>query len=61
MGTQGADAARNKPTFVSLLGLEQAKAYAQELHRQALDALATFDYRADNLRHISGYIVNRGY
>ncbi len=59
--TQGADAARNKPTFVSLLGLEQAKAYAQELHRQALDALATFDYRADNLRHISGYIVNRGY
>ena len=56
---QGADAALNKPTFVTLLGLEQAKHYAQSLHRQALDALANFDYRADNLRHISGFIVNR--
>lgn len=58
---QGADADMNKPTFVSLLGLEQAQQYSQSLHHQALDALASFDYRADNLRHISGYIVNRAY
>ncbi len=56
---QGADAALNKPTFVSLLGLADAQKYAQSLHQQALAALANFDYRADNLRHISGFIVNR--
>jgi len=56
---QGADAERNKPTFVSLLGLSAAEDYAQALHRQALTILGSFDYRADNLRHISGYIVNR--
>lgn len=58
---QGADADMNKPTFVSLLGLKEAERYAQSLHRQALDVLAGFDYRADNLRHISGYIVNRAH
>lgn len=56
---QGADAQMNKPTFVSLMGLAAAEDYAQSLHCQALDALAGFDYRADNLRHISGYIISR--
>lgn len=58
---QGADADLSKPTYVSLLGLEAAKAKAQELHNQALDALSGFDYRADNLRHLSAYIINRKY
>ena len=38
--TAGKDAAHDKPTFVSLLGLERAQAHAQELHREALAALA---------------------
>lgn len=56
---QGADVARNKPTYVSLLGLEAAKAKAAELHRQALAALAGFDASATSLRQLAGYIVER--
>lgn len=56
---KGADEAMNKPTFVSLLGLESAQKFAKNLHHQALDSLSDFDYRADNLRHLSGYIVSR--
>ena len=36
---QGADIARDKPTYPALLGLEAAKAYAIELRDQALVAL----------------------
>ncbi|WP_299796258.1 polyprenyl synthetase family protein [Ramlibacter sp.] len=39
--TAGKDAAQEKPTYVSLLGLPRARAYAVELLEQALDALAT--------------------
>ena len=38
--TAGKDAAHNKPTFVSLLGLDAARAYARDLHDQAVQALA---------------------
>lgn len=37
--TPGKDAANDKPTFVSLLGLEGARAYAHDLLQQALQAL----------------------
>ena len=37
--TAGKDAEQNKPTFVSLLGLDASKAYAQTLMEQALQAL----------------------
>lgn len=56
---QGADLALNKPTYVSLLGLEEARAKAQDLHRQALVALETFDERAEPLRQLSEYIISR--
>ena len=56
---QGADIARNKPTYVSLLGLDAAKAKATELHRQALDALGSFGASAIQLRQLAGYIVER--
>ena len=39
--TAGKDAAQDKPTYVSLLGLERARAYAGELLEQARAALAT--------------------
>lgn len=58
---QGADIARNKPTYVALLGLDNARAKAQELHQQALAALEIFDESADYLRALSAYIVERQY
>ncbi|OYQ10746.1 (2E,6E)-farnesyl diphosphate synthase [Pseudomonas mandelii] len=56
---QGADAARDKPTYPALLGLEAAKAYALELRDQALDALRPFDAAAEPLRDLARYIVER--
>jgi len=38
--TAGKDAEHDKPTYVSLMGLAGARAYAQTLHGQALTALA---------------------
>jgi len=58
---QGADLARNKPTYPSLLGLEEAKRRARDLHEEALANLARFDRRADPLRELSQFIVARGH
>ena len=58
---QGSDAALSKPTYVSLLGLDNAKKKAQQLHQEAIDALSGFDYRADDLRHLSAYIIQRNH
>lgn len=57
--TQGADQALNKPTYVSLLGLEGAAHKARELCADAVDALQNFDTHADALRQIALYIVER--
>ena len=56
---QGADQARNKPTYPALLGLDGARQKAQDMHEQALACLDSFDDRADALRRISVYIVER--
>lgn len=56
---QGADIARDKPTYPALLGLEAAKVYALELRDQALDALRPFDAAAEPLRELARYIVER--
>jgi len=58
---QGADQALNKPTYVSLLGLESAQDKAQALHQEALTALEGFDSRADALRQLSAYIIDRSH
>ncbi len=39
--TAGKDAASGKPTYVSILGLTESRAYADRLHMQAQDALKT--------------------
>ena len=56
---QGADIARDKPTYPALMGLEQAKSYALELRDQALNALRPFDAAAGPLRELARYIVDR--
>lgn len=56
---QGADIARDKPTYPALLGLEAAKGYAIELRDQALVALEGFGESAEPLRALARYIVER--
>jgi geranylgeranyl diphosphate synthase type II len=56
---QGADIARDKPTYPALLGLQAAKAYAVELRDQALVALEGFGESAEPLRALARYIVER--
>ena len=57
---QGADSALDKPTYTSILGLDQAKQHALEMHREALRALDCFGIEAQRLRQLSGFIVERG-
>ncbi|MDB5747453.1 MAG: geranyl transferase [Massilia sp.] len=57
--TAGKDAADNKPTYVSILGLEQSKALAGQLRREAHDALASFGEQALRLRELADLIVQR--
>ena len=56
---QGADIARDKPTYPALLGLEPARSYALQLRDQAIEALRLFDASADPLRELARYIVER--
>lgn len=58
--TAGKDAAQDKPTYVSVLGLERSAAFAQELLGQALAALESTvlaDTRA--LQELAKMVVNR--
>ncbi len=57
--TQGADLALNKPTYPAIVGMSRAKKMAKELHEEALTSLAAFDVRADVLRSISAYLIER--
>ena len=57
--TIGADAARAKPTYPSVLGLETAKARARELQRRACDRLAPFRGRAQVLAWLAAFVVDR--
>jgi len=57
--TAGKDAEQGKPTYVSVLGMDAAKEWAARLHREALEALADFDRRADRLRQLADFIVLR--
>ena len=57
--TAGKDAQHNKPTYVSVLGVGDAKRLAGELRRDALAALDTFGERALRLRQLADFIVLR--
>ncbi len=55
----GKDSEAGKATFVSLLGLDGAKARARELVAEALDALCIYDARADHLRDAARFVISR--
>jgi len=55
----GADAAAGKATFVSILGVERARAQAGLLVDQAVAHLDLFEERAELLRQVARFVVNR--
>lgn len=57
--TAGKDAADNKPTYVSILGLAESRQLAETLRRDAHQALAQFGDKARWLRAIADLIVQR--
>lgn len=57
--SQGKDAAAGKVTFVSLLGVERARAQAKLLGEQAVHHLERFDGEADLLRDVVRWVLER--
>jgi farnesyl diphosphate synthase len=55
----GADAAAGKATFVSILGIERARSQAELLINQAVAHLDLFEERAELLRQVARFVVNR--
>ncbi|MAL78112.1 MAG: farnesyl-diphosphate synthase [Sneathiella sp.] len=55
----GKDAAAGKATFVSLMGLEDARVHAAILVDQAIDHLDPFGPKADLLRHAAHFAIHR--
>ncbi|MDE0782932.1 MAG: polyprenyl synthetase family protein [Planktomarina sp.] len=53
------DKEAGKATFVSLLGLTDAKAWAQSLVNEACDAIAPFGRRAESLKAVAQFVVSR--
>jgi len=54
-----ADAAADKPTYPAVAGVAAARERAEQLCREAVSALADFDARAEPLRQLARYIVER--
>ena len=59
--TAGKDAANNKPTYVTLLGLPEAKRRAAAAHAEALASLVIFGTAARRLREIADWITRRSH
>ena len=57
--TPGKDIVAGKATFVSILGLERARAQAEMLARQAAAHLDSFGEAADLLRQAANFVIAR--
>ena len=55
----GGDEKKGKATYPALIGLDESRSRAEELVSIALKALEDFDKKADPLRAIASYIVQR--
>jgi geranylgeranyl pyrophosphate synthase len=56
---QGSDVAQNKPTYPSVIGLEQAEKTSNSLLQQALSEISALDIKGETLRDVSKYMVTR--
>ena len=59
--TAGKDADNDKPTYVALLGLDAARAYAEQLHAQASQALQAANLGGSHLAALLDGVVRRGH
>lgn len=57
----GSDLKSKKATYVAVIGLNGSREMAEHLISLALDAISSFDQRADPLRAIAHYIIERKY
>ncbi len=55
----GADSARAKPTYPAVIGVAASQQHMQRLHDEALAALAGFGSRADPLRLLAQWLLQR--
>jgi len=55
----GTDQFRAKNTYPALIGIDKSKNLAQKLVNNALQALDSFDNKADPLRYIANYVITR--
>jgi len=55
----GTDKERKKSTYPSILGLDESRDMAKQITENALNALNIFDEKADPLREIAKYIIER--
>ena len=53
------DVSAGKATFVSLLGIENAKLRAKELIEEAIDALSDYGVKAEPMRQVAKFIIER--
>lgn len=53
------DVSAGKATFVSLLGIENAKLRAKELIEEAIDALCDYGVKAEPMRQVAKFIIER--
>ena len=55
----GSDLNKDKATYPALYGLEESRSKAEDLIKESLDCLKKFDNRADPLREIARFFVQR--
>jgi geranylgeranyl diphosphate synthase type II len=55
----GGDARKKKITFPAAVGLQRAKEIQRRMVQSAVDALKAFDAKADPLREIAAYVIER--
>jgi len=58
--TAGKDAINDKPTYVTLMGLDYAQQTAKELQETAIKNLDSFGSHAQSLKDLAFLVVNRG-
>jgi farnesyl diphosphate synthase len=58
--TAGKDAANDKPTYVTLMGLDYAKRAATDLQETAIASLESFGAKAQALKDLALLVVSRG-